>query len=206
MEIYFVRHGETSGNVAKRHQSEKTPLTTKGQKQALDAGIFLETLPPTHLVSSPMIRALETAKIIGIHTNLIPEISAVFAEVGRPARMNGFHLKSIYSLWFYTRWYFGLTNFEKDGGETYHMVRARLQAAKEYLGTYPPDAKIIVVSHSVFIVFFLAHLCQEGRMNPFQALFRFLGIIKIKNGSITKVIYDPTSPQHTCQWRTQKIT
>lgn len=204
MEIYLVRHGQTSGNLARRHQSEKTPITELGVQQATEAAAFLKTQRPTHLISSVMIRALETARIIGLELELIPETSFLFTEVGRPARMNGFHLKSIYSLWFYTRWYFGLTDFAKEGGETYKMVRDRLKAARDHLASYPSDSKIVVVSHSVLIVFFLAHLCQEGRMNPFQALYRFLKILKIKNGSVTKVVFDPQAPKGTCAWRVEK--
>ncbi len=203
MEIYLVRHGQTSGNLARRHQSEKTPITELGVQQATEAAAFLKTQRPTHLISSVMIRALETARIIGLELELIPETNALFTEVGRPARMNGFHLKSVYSLWFYTRWYFGLTDFTKEGGETYKMVRDRLKAAREHLASYPPASKVVVVSHSVLIVFFLAHLCQEGRMNPFQALYRFLKILKIKNGSVTKVVFDPQAPKGACAWRVE---
>ena len=205
MKVYLVRHGETSGNVAGRHQSEKTPLTERGEVQAADAARYLSTVEPTHLISSVMIRALETARIIGLTLDIIPETSALFAEVGRPPRMNGYHLKSIYSLWFYTRWYFGLTDYSKEGGETYKMVRDRLREGREVLAKYPEDARVVVVSHSVYIIFFLAHMCQERAMHPFQALFHFVKIMRIKNGSVTVLDFNPQAPKGTCAWQVEKI-
>lgn len=203
MKVYLVRHGETSGNVASRHQSEKTPLTKRGEIQATDAGQYLLTKEPTHLISSTMIRALETASIIGNTIDLIPETSALFAEVGRPPRMNGYHLKSIYSLWFYTRWYFGLTDYSKEGGETYKMVRDRLRAGRELLATYPEDARVVVVSHSVYIIFFLAHMCKERAMHPFQALWHFVKIMRIKNGSVTALDFNPSAAKGACAWQVE---
>lgn len=205
MKVYLVRHGETSGNLASRHQSEKTPLTERGEVQATDAGRYLLTKEPTHLVSSTMIRALETASIIGNTLNLIPETSALFAEVGRPPRMNGYHLKSAYSLWFYARWYFGLTDYSKEGGETYKMVRDRLRAGRELLAAYPEDARVVVVSHSVYIIFFLAHMCQERAMHPFQALWHFVKILRIKNGSVTALDFNASAAKGVCAWQVEKL-
>ena len=206
MKIYFVRHGETGGNIAMRHQSDNTDLTQKGLLQATQAAQIIKTKNPTHLITSTMLRALETARIIGLAVDLIPETSALFAEVGRPARLNGRLLKSAYSLWFYARWYFGLTNMNNEGGETYKMFRDRLKQAREQLATYPPEAVVVVVSHSVFINFFIMHVCDDRPIGPIRALQCFIRILTIKNGSITPISLDTTLPENACRFKVEKLT
>lgn len=206
MKIYFVRHGETGGNIAMRHQSDNTDLTQKGLLQATQAAQIIKTKNPTHLITSTMLRALETARIIGLAVDLIPETNALFAEVGRPARLNGRLLKSAYSLWFYARWYFGLTNMTNEGGETYKMFRDRLKQARELLATYPPEAVMVVVSHSVFINFFIMHMCDDRPIGPIRALQCFIRILTIKNGSITPISLDTTLPENACRFKVEKLT
>jgi broad specificity phosphatase PhoE len=71
------------------------------------------------------------------------------------------------------------------------------------LEQYPPDARVVVVSHSVFINFFLAHACSKKALNPFQAVARFFRVLSIKNGSITKVTFAPNSAGTACQWKVE---
>lgn len=62
MELYFVRHGESVGNVTPDQDMPDCPLTERGKKQAELVGKRLEKIPFTHILSSPLIRALETAQ------------------------------------------------------------------------------------------------------------------------------------------------
>jgi uncharacterized phosphatase len=64
--IYFVRHAEseaTANNIAAGGEFE-APLTDYGRKQAKKTGKGLKDKKIDVIVSSPMIRAIETAKII----------------------------------------------------------------------------------------------------------------------------------------------
>lgn len=79
MTLAFVRHGQTDWNFAQRMQgSSDIPLNATGRKQALEAARGLS--PDIHgrpwdiIVSSPLIRARETARIIatGIGLDLGP--------------------------------------------------------------------------------------------------------------------------------------
>lgn len=65
--IYFVRHGETQSNIDKLFSGsiDNPPLTKKGLEQAKEAGEKLIMLDKVDLVvSSPLLRARDTAKII----------------------------------------------------------------------------------------------------------------------------------------------
>lgn len=187
--------------MAHRHQSTATPLTSLGKLQITETAATLKDLDPTHLLTSSVLRAVESARIVGLACDMVPETSEVFRELDRPIYLNGNFHKSAGSLWFYIRWYLGLTNHAKHGGESYKDLRVRIAAAQAVLAKYPSDARVIVVSHSVFINFFLAHVCDNRHMGPFTAVRRFLNVLTIKNGSITKIVYDPHPSPKVCDWK-----
>jgi broad specificity phosphatase PhoE len=201
MHIYLVRHGKTGGNAAHRHQSDSTGLTTEGVAQAKAVAKVLQTYEPTHLISSPLVRTLETAREIGAEIDLIAETNPVFVEIVRPRHLKGHHFSSFNSMIFYFRWYFGFTNTEKDGGETYQSLRNRVKAAQDFLATYPPDAKVVVVTHSVFINFFLFHLCNPKPVSMFRVPLVFLGILRIPNATVIPIVFDTNARPGTCAWR-----
>ena len=196
MEIYLIRHGETGGNVARRHQAEKTPLTDRGREQAKEVAKKIEKYKPTHLLCSPMVRAVETARIIGDEIGMVPEINDNFVEIKRPDHLYGNHHISPVSVWFYIKWYFGKT----DVGESYKELRDRIKAAKQYFKKYPEDARVAVVTHGVFINMFIAHLCDDKPLTPLGAFKTFKSIMKMKNTEIVPVIFDPNAGTGTCAW------
>ncbi len=67
--LLFVRHGETTWNVARRWQGQAdTPLTPEGERQARRVAALLASeadRPWTRLVSSDLQRARRTAEAIG---------------------------------------------------------------------------------------------------------------------------------------------
>ena len=65
MNLYVVRHGETIWNVEKRVQGiTDIPLTEKGKKEAEELQELISTLNIDVVISSPLDRARETAKIL----------------------------------------------------------------------------------------------------------------------------------------------
>ena len=73
MDIYFVRHGQTDGNVAGRHQHPDITLNELGKLQVARVAKLLKGMKPTHLITSTNKRAMETAMVIGREGDLIPE-------------------------------------------------------------------------------------------------------------------------------------
>lgn len=201
MELYFVRHGQTGGNVAKRHQAEFTPLTTEGRAQVEATAVLLKDLQPTHLITSTHVRALESASIIAGTTGLFPETERTLIEVHRPEWLYGYHFWSPKSIWFVVRWFFGFIGGATDSeeGESYASLRQRIGEAQLVLQRYPADARVVVVSHSVFINFFLAHMCNRKRMTFVRAVLSWRLIRGMKNASVTKVRY--TADATGCKWQ-----
>lgn len=65
MNLYVVRHGETIWNVEHKVQGiTDIPLTEKGKKEAEELQELISTLNIDVVISSPLIRARETAKIL----------------------------------------------------------------------------------------------------------------------------------------------
>ncbi len=63
--FYFLRHGETDWNLQGRAQGQTdVPLNERGRAQALAARAQTASLPIRTICSSPLSRALDTAKIL----------------------------------------------------------------------------------------------------------------------------------------------
>lgn len=202
MEVFFIRHGETEGNRKHRHQFPDAALNKRGEMQA---GVVAELVPaykPTHLLTSTLSRAVQTASAITKTTGLTAFEQDVFIEIQRPEHIHGLHYAHPKSLWYLTRWFLsGSTHFnDAKRGESYSALMARIEAAKRYLETLPPDARVLVVSHSVFINFFVAHICSDKPISFFAAFLRFAKIINLDNSSVTHVRFHPNAAPNTCAW------
>lgn len=200
MEIYFVRHGETSGNVEKRHQAAHGNLTEKGHKQASDVAEVIRELKPTHLLTSSMVRAIETTRYISSAVNLDPETSHSFIELVRPEHLHGHYHRSVPSVWFYLKWYLGLSK----GGESYFDLRNRFKEAEAEIASYPNDAKLVVVSHAVFISLFVAHLCNERALWSRKLFSAIKAMLVMTNTQITKVHFEANSNSKVCPWTVER--
>ncbi len=75
--VFFVRHGESGANVKGLFagQREDSPLTTKGRLQARKVGedILSKQLQIHRIISSPLKRAQQTAKIIAEAIGIDPQ-------------------------------------------------------------------------------------------------------------------------------------
>ncbi len=202
MDVYFIRHGETEGNRKHRHQFPDTPLNELGHKQATIVAALAPSYAPTHLISSTLKRAEETTAKIAATTHLEPIKSDIFIEIQRPSHIHGLHYADPRSLWYLVRWFLsGYATFnDAERGESYCALIARIEQAKRFLELYPKDARLILVSHSVFINFFVAHICSDKPISFFGAFLRFAKIINLDNSSISHVRYNPDAAPNTCAW------
>jgi len=80
MTIVLVRHGETAGNAARILQTPDVPLNERGLAQAALLAERIAALQPVRILSSDMLRALQTAAPISARTDLPVEQSALLQE------------------------------------------------------------------------------------------------------------------------------
>ncbi|MEM9336529.1 MAG: histidine phosphatase family protein [Patescibacteria group bacterium] len=207
MEVYFVRHGETAANRAHVHQLGDTPLNERGQKQAQAVGLRLKNLQPTRIIASPLARAYQTGKIIGEELNLPVTTHDSLVELKRPNYIMGYKHYGLKSLWYMASWFVRHNDpaWRETGGESYEMFLARIQEAREYLETFQGHERIVVVSHSIFINFFVEHVCSKRRMSIVEAFLRFAKIILLDNTSITHLQFQPSEHDNLCNWHVVKF-
>lgn len=198
MDVYLVRHGQTDGNAGHRHQHSSTPLNARGRAQAAEAALIIALLKPTHLISSTQRRALETAEIISESCGLIPETYPPFEELHQAKSMVGELLTGPRALVYMVKWFLGSKSASMHDGETFVAFTARLALAQKHLEELPINARVVVVSHSVFINFFLDHMRHVSRIGPLRAIKLFIHILTLQNSSITHIRYTkPSSSRHS---------
>lgn len=189
MDVYFVRHGQTDGNVAQRHQHPDIGLNELGKLQASRVAKIVKRLRPTHLITSTNKRALETATQIGLAADLIPETYPAFEELKRPMFLVGKRFHDRETLLFIWGWFFGLKTASMHDGESYADFRGRIIAARTHLENLPSSSRAVVVSHAVFINFFLEHMNRDDHMGLRRAAWRIIAIFRIKNTAVTHLQY-----------------
>lgn len=81
-ELLLVRHGESTWNAAGRMQGQTVSpeLTGRGRRQAVEAGAQLLARGPERLLTSDLVRARQTAVIIGTTLRLEPEVNLLLRE------------------------------------------------------------------------------------------------------------------------------
>lgn len=198
MEVYFVRHGQTDGNVARRHQHPDTELNEVGVAQAEAVASEIRKLKPTHIITSTQLRAVQTTKIIDAYCeDIIPETHNEFEELKRPDFLVGNRYAGLVTLWYVWRWFWGKLT---EGGETYLGFLGRIREARKLLETYPDNSKIVVVSHAVFMNIFIEHMCSDKPMSLWRAARRFWFVLTIRNASIIHLQFEKRGTG-ICRWR-----
>jgi uncharacterized phosphatase len=146
----IVRHGQTDWNLATRIQgATDIPLNTLGRVQAAGAGLALRGTPWDEVVTSPLVRALETARIIAGELDrpaptIIPELTE---------RRHG----DIEGLTFAERQAAFPDGATVPGLESRQAVLDRVLPALERLATRHPAGKLVVVCHGGVIGTLLRH-------------------------------------------------
>lgn len=145
--IYLLRHGETDLNALGVLQgSIEEPLNAVGRKQAQDAALELSELGIGRIISSPQIRARQTADIVAEVLHLSIKENALLRErdwgiyEGRPI---------------------GERDETGAGVELLSHLNARACQAFESI-TADLTAPCLVVAHSGLIKALLAQLCGQA--------------------------------------------
>ncbi len=177
MRVYLVRHGQSEENAAdlKRligledfrqllEHAQHSPLTALGREQAATVAETIAAFNPTHLYSSPYIRAFDTAQIIATRVGLpiqtineLHEISAIVPFLLR--REQHRQLRVMYLRGYLSQ----LIPHRPLWGETWWVAQRRvIKAWNTMLDQWSPSTRAVVVAHRAFIWMTLRYLQRHG--------------------------------------------
>lgn len=139
MKIYLIRHGETDWNRELRLQGrEDIALNERGRQQARQCGKAIKTLKVDMIVSSPLQRAEETAKIIGESLGshqIIVDSDIIERDFGEASGMTYQEKNKKYE------------NQKIPGFEEKEVLLTRMvRALNKYQAAYP-NGHVLMVSH-----------------------------------------------------------
>ncbi|MCF2050813.1 2,3-diphosphoglycerate-dependent phosphoglycerate mutase GpmB, partial [Escherichia coli] len=151
LQVYLVRHGETQWNAERRIQGQSdSPLTAKGEQQAMQVATRAKELGITHIISSDLGRTRRTAEIIAQACGC----DIIFDSRLRELNMGVLEKRHIDSLTEEEEnWRRQLVNGTVDGripeGESMQELSDRVNAALESCRDLPQGSRPLLVSHGI---------------------------------------------------------
>ena len=150
--IFLVRHGETQWNQTHRFQGRMDiPLNQEGKNQARALALTLKDEPFIAIYSSPLIRAIETARLIKkFHpsTPLIKEEGLTEMDLGEFDGMEAAYWSAHYQDFFET-WRSTPGCLRMPGGENLQEVQIRaIDTLERITKLYPSGSTLLLCSHN----------------------------------------------------------
>lgn len=188
MKIYFVRHGE-SVQTDKVHQSAETPLSDVGKQQVARVIQKLADIPVDAIISSPYIRAVQSATEIERAKNITTILSDLFIERKMPSLFIGKPVKDpqIATIHQQIRENFYNPHWHNSDEENFIDMLTRAKKALEFIVSQQKE-NIVVVTHG----YFLSVLMFDIILGDFESskFFRpFRKHTEFSNGGITTCEY-----------------
>lgn len=207
MDVYFVRHGETILNRKRVHQSPSTPLSTVGYEQAGTVAESLRGMHPDLLITSEYTRAVETARVIGVHVGLPPQTNGLFYEIVRPSSLYGkshFHPKT---LWYICLSYMRRRNqrWHFEDAENFSDIENRTKKAVLYLESLKGrNQSIVVVSHAIFIHCMVSYMSRRTVFPMFDTILNMLQMKRLRNTGVVHIKFDSDNDSAKAKWRIEE--
>ncbi|HOO74229.1 MAG TPA: histidine phosphatase family protein [Tepiditoga sp.] len=184
-ELYIVRHGETLWNIEKRFQGcSNSELSELGKNQAKHMHNFFISYNFDYIISSPLKRAMDTAKIIKPFSVVNADDNIKEINLGNLEGKTYFDLdqsnSQIMNFW---------ENPDKyipDGGETFKEFEERISYFLNNVLSGYGDGKFLIISHGVAIRMMLKVIMKYDIKDIWNTP-------KIENTSVTKVLCDKNS-------------
>ena len=171
--IILIRHGETEWNRLHRFQGRSDlPLNLKGNEQARALASALKNETITAIYSSPLERAIETARHIGrFHpkTPLIEESGLMEMDLGDFEGMEAQQWAAQH-LDFRKTWEENPAALAMPGGESLKEVQQRAVDTLERISEpYDPGSTLLICSHNFVIVSLLCYASKTS-LDQFREL------------------------------------
>ncbi len=198
--IYFVRHGESEGNVSIVRLPETTPLTELGRKQAEYVAKRAAKLPIDVMFASTMIRAQETARIISEKIGKDFESFDFFGERRMPSAHIGTAKDDpqVIEDMDKIKKNLGVAGFKHSDEESFDDLKKRAAKAVKFLEARPEE-NILVVTHGFFLRIIVAYITFGEALTAYEC-DKFLRVLRPQNAGITVLKYDETEEDPWKLW------
>jgi len=183
LQVYLVRHGETQWNAERRIQGQSdSPLTAKGELQAVQVGERVRSYGITHVIASDLGRTQRTAEIIADACGCGVTLDARLRELDMGI-LEQRHLDSLSAQ--EEEWRRLVVNGTPNGripeGESMQELGERMRAGLTACLNLPAGSRPLLVSHGIA----LGCLVSTILGLPAHAERR----LRLRNCSISRVDY-----------------
>ncbi len=152
--IFLIRHGETDWNRIRRFQGRSDiPLNKEGKNQAHALALALKDKLLTAIYSSPLVRAIETARFIKVFhpsTPLFEEEGLIEMDLGEFDGMEVGYWAAEYQDFFKT-WRSTPGSLRMPGGESLQEVQSRAIDTLERIAKFHPSGSILLLCSHNFV-------------------------------------------------------
>jgi phosphoserine phosphatase len=164
--VFLVRHGETDWTRERRLMGQRDlGLNADGLNQALAAAMALKGVEITEVISSPLLRAMQTAEVLAGLCDMDVARDPRLIEMAL-GRWEGMPYDAALVDPGYQAFFDDPEGTPVPGGERVTDVRDRAAAAiQQTLADNPSRSNLIVVSHASVIRVLLAHYLGLGLAN-----------------------------------------
>ncbi len=187
MKVYFVRHGSTDSLEKRISQPDDEPLNQKGLDQARELGKRFANTKVDLVISSPHLRAVQTAKMISEEV----ETNDLFADVRKPKEVIGQskedeNIKNILKK--IGEMYLVDPSWHYSDEENFEDLKTRGLKALEYLQKLDLE-NVVVVSHGNFIAL-LAGLMPFGENYPVDISLKLKNFMRLSATGVSIFTYE----------------
>ena len=180
--VFLLRHGETAWNKQGRVMGRtQVPLDADGFKQIKKIASLVATLELDGIYTSPLRRAVQTARVVAQETNLPIRKSEGLNEIAFGG-WAGRHFDDLIDEELYRRFIKSPANTVLPGGETISDVQRRGLSVINEAAQQVPGGRFLFVSHGDVIRAILSHYMKLP-LNEYRRL-------RVDNGSLSALQTD----------------
>ena len=169
--IIFLRHGQATNNTSRilTGRTPGVPLTETGRQQADYAARMISEMNVSAIYSSPIERAMNTAKIVAQHCSLDVTADDRLVELDM-GKFTGTPYDEIFSSHgnIFMKFYNGELEIAHNGVETFSEVKRRVLSMVDHVSEHHPGQNVVLVTHMDPIKAMLSTILQLSPENLFE--------------------------------------
>ena len=183
--VWLLRHAETATPAIFHGAESNVGLSDLGRRQAIAGGEWFRGHAPTAVVSSAMLRAVDTAAPIAAACG-VPHLIEPELHERRVGDLCGVPFAASDGPWSETvrQWAAGCTTYTTAGAESYDEIKARVLAAWDRVVAAHPGGRVVVVAHGVVCKVLLLNLLAGWDATGWVKLGR------VPNLAVTELVPD----------------